>query len=430
MDTIGLKPLIERLYPICRSITGNGVRETLGILSELLPLEIIEVPSGTKAFDWTVPDEWNIRDAWIENEDGERVVDFQNSNLHVLNYSIPVDRRVGLRELNEHLYSLPEQPDLIPYRTSYYAEKWGFCLSHRVRESLSDQTYHVKIDADRSPGSLTYAECVIDGQIDEEVVLYTHICHPSLCNDNLSGIAILAALGRRMLEWPRPRYRYRLVFAPGTIGSIVWLSENRTTLDRISHGLVLGLLGDDAHHSYKRTRSGTSEIDKIVEYVLAQTEEEYEVVPFSPYGYDERQFGSPGINLSVGRLTRSTNGGYPEYHTSADNPDLVTEVRLRESLDVVTDVIKILDANRYFVNLEPYCEPQLGRRGLYSDTGGSPIASRESAMLWLLNQSDGCNSLLDIAQASGVDIRDLAAVAEELVSAQLLEEKVTPKGGI
>jgi len=416
-------PLVEALYPLCRSITGNGVRQSLEILGSWLPLEVTEVPSGTQAFDWTVPDEWNVREAWIEDPQGRRIVDFRDSNLHVLNYSMPVDTEVSRATLDEHLHSLPDHPDWIPYRTSYYAEQWGFCVPHRLRESLAEGRYRVHIDAEHAPGSLTYAECLVPGELDREILLYTHTCHPSLCNDNLSGMAVAAAAGARLLAGRKPRHSVRLVFGPGAIGSIVWLSRNRERLDRIAHGLVIGLLGDEAPFTWKRSRRGKAEVDRVAEHILGRRSAENRVINFSPYGYDERQFGSPGIDLPVGRLTRSVNGGYPEYHSSADNLDLVTEERLAESVEVVTEIVQTLDANRYFVNQEPYCEPQLGRRGLYRTTGGSGIPDRESAMLWLLNQSDGENCLLDIAEKSGIGFDSIAAMAEELREAGLLAEK-------
>lgn len=418
-----LMDLIRRLYPICRSITGDGVRRTLEEVRAWLPLEMHEVPTGTQAFDWTVPNEWNIRDACIETMDGQRVVDFQASSLHVLNYSCPVDTVVDRETLDEHLNSLPEHPDRIPYRTSYYTERWGFCLTHRQREALREPRYRVKVDATLEPGSLTYGECLIPGRESREVLIYTHVCHPSLCNDNLSGIAVAAALGRALAAQASRRFSYRLVFAPGTIGSIVWLSRNQARLGRIAHGLVLGLLGDAAPHTYKRTRAGDREVDRIVEHVLERRPARNEVLDFSPYGYDERQFGSPGINLPVGRLTRSVNGGYPEYHTSADNLELVSESRLEESVELVLEILDALEHNRRYVNLSPCCEPQLGKRGLYRSTGGEQIEDRESAMLWVLNQSDGEHSLLDIARKSGIKLESLAHVAAELVEAELLQQK-------
>ncbi len=422
-SALDMMALIRELYPICRSITGNGVRRTLEIVGRYLPLETFEVPSGTPAFDWTVPDEWNIRDAFIADMEGRKLVDFGDSTLHVLNYSVPVDAVIDRESLEQHLYSLPEHPDRIPYRTTYYSRKWGFCLPHRLREQLTDPQYRVKIDSSLEPGTLTYAECFIPGETDREILLYTHVCHPSLCNDNLSGIAVATALGRRLLDGGRRRFGCRIVFGPGTIGSIVWLSQNRERLGKVAHGLVIGLLGDAAPHTYKRTRDGDCDIDRVAEYVLTQMDTDHRIIDFSPYGYDERQFGSPGIRLPVGRLTRSVNGGYDEYHSSADDLDIVSEERLASSVEIVAEMLDVLDMNRCYENLQPWCEPQLGKRGLYRDTGGSQIADRESAMLWLLNQSDGAHTLLDIAQRSGIGIRSLAAVAAELEAADLLAER-------
>ena len=415
-----LLDLVRRLYPICRSITGEGVRESLRILEDWVPLDIVEVSSGTKVFDWVVPDEWSIRSAYIEAMNGDRIVDFSNHNLHVLNFSEPIDSMVGRTELENHLHSIKEHPDWIPYRTSYYSRQWGFCLSDNQRRSLKGDKFHVFVDADRRPGSLTYGELRVPGRTDREVILYTHICHPSLCNDNLSGMAVLASFGKALIEGNRRDYTYRLIFAPGTIGSITWLARNEQRLGRIRHGLVVGLLGDDAPFTYKQTRYGNAEIDEIVEYVLSKNNSQNRVIEFSPYGYDERQFGSPGINLPVGRLTRSVNGAYPQYHTSADDLSILSEQRLMESQRILHEVVETLENNKRYVNLQPYCEPQLGKRGLYRETGGGHIEDRESAMLWLLNQGDGRTPLLDIAKKANIDFRSLVSVAEELESYKLL----------
>lgn len=415
--------LIRQLYPICRSITGDGVRESLKILGESLPLDLYEIPTGTAVFDWNVPNEWNVREAYIETMAGDRVLDFADHNLHLMSYSCPIEAIVDREELDGHLHSIPEHPGWIPYRTSYYTENWGFCLTQHQRDALGDPRYKVKIDTELKAGSLSYAECWIPGRSDREVLLYTHVCHPSLCNDNLSGIAVLCTLGQLLLAQPSRRYSYRLVFAPGTIGSITWLSQNQSNLQRIEHGLVLGLLGDDAPHTFKKTRSGDAEIDRIASYVLSKRSDRNRILDFSPYGYDERQFGSPGINLPVGRLTRSVNGGYPQYHSSADNLDIVSEQRLQESVDVAMEILNSLEENHCYQNLEPYCEPQLGKRGLYRATGGAQLAERETAMLWLLNQADSKTSLLEIAEKSGQSLHALAEVADELKTAGLLGEK-------
>lgn len=411
--------LIERLFPICRSLTGGGVRATLAVIGESLPLAVHEVPSGTRVYDWTVPDEWNIRDAFIKNRDGQRVVDFQSNNLHVMSYSAPVHATLSRRELEAHLHSLPEHPDRVPYRTSYYAEGWAFCLSHRQRQSLGDGDYEVAIDSTLAPGSLSYGECVLPGSTDEEVLFYTHTCHPSLANDNLSGIAVCTFLARWLADRPR-RYTYRFVFGPGTLGSLVWLSRNEARLDRIRYGLVAVLLGDGGPLRYKCTRHGSAAIDRIVKRALVASARPHAIEPFSPFGYDERQFGSPGFDLPVGRLSRSANGGYPEYHTSADDLSVVSPQALAESLSACMTVVAGIEGHRCFRNLEPKGEPQLGRRGLYRREGGAALPERELAMLWILTLSDGAHSLDDVAEASGLEPEFLSEVARDLVGAGLL----------
>jgi aminopeptidase-like protein len=411
---------IEALYPICRSITGNGVRQSLRLLQSTVPLEMHEVPTGTQVFDWTVPKEWNIRDAYIENSAGERVVDFRQCNLHVLNYSIPVRRKMPLAELKPHIFTLPETPDWIPYRTSYYRETWGFCLSQRRLENMEDGQYQVCIDSTLEPGHLTYGEYQIRGTTDDEVLISCHSCHPSLCNDNLSGMTVAACLGR-LLEGVSLRYSYRFLWIPGTIGSITWLALNEATLPRIKHGLVLSCIGDPGSFTYKRSRRGNAEIDRVVEHLLRHSGREFQVVEFSPYGYDERQYCSPGINLPVGCFMRTPNGRYPQYHTSADDLSLVTPYSLGESLQQLLQVIQVLEENGRYFNLNPKCEPQLGRRGLYRQMGGiKDAAAREMAMLWVLNLSDGHHDLLDIAVRSGMPFDQISQAADALKEAGLL----------
>ena len=316
-QTIGgdIYRFMSEMYPICRSITGEGLRQTLRLIGKRIPLEIHEVPSGTAVFDWVVPKEWNIKDAYIRNSRGEKVVDFQKSNLHVVNYSIPVHRRISLAELKSHLFALPDHPDWIPYRTSYYKEDWGFCLTHNQLLALKDDEYEVCIDATLEPGALSYGECYLRGETTDEVLITTHICHPSLCNDNLSGIAI-ATLLAKLLSGFQLRHSYRFLFIPATIGSITWLCQNESKLPNIKHGLVLTLLGDPGRSTYKKSRSGNAAIDHAAAHVLKHSGADDSVVEFHPYGYDERQFCSPGFNLPVGCLMRSPNGGFPEYHTS------------------------------------------------------------------------------------------------------------------
>lgn len=393
--------LAERLFPICRSITGKGVRRSLQILQEYLPLEVEEVPSGTPAFDWTVPREWNVREAWVKGPAGGKVIDFQQHNLHLLSYSVPVHRRLSLSELKAHLFTLPAQPDLIPYRTSYYEENWGFCLPHRQYEALPEGEYEVFIDSSLEEGHLTYGAYFLPGETEEEVLFSAHICHPSLANDNLSGISLLAFLAQELQKKPR-RYSYRFLFIPGTIGAITWLSRNEDKTHNIRHGLVASLLGDPGGFTYKRSRRGNAEIDRAAEHVLKHSGHPYQIIDFIPYGYDERQFCSPGFNLPVGSLTRSPFATFPEYHTSADNLSFIQPRCLEESLEVYLRIAEVLEGNARYQNLNPKCEPQLGRRGLYDAIGGdSDGKALQMAMLWVLNLSDGTHSLLDIAERAG-----------------------------
>jgi len=416
-----LYEMVSALYPICRSITGDGVRKSLRLLQGTVPLELHEVPSGSQVFDWIVPMEWNIRDAYIKNPTGQRVVDFRRSNLHVLNYSVPIHRTMSLAELRPHLFTLPETPDWIPYRTSYYRETWGFCLSHHQLEAMTDGEYEVCVDSTLESGHLTYGEYRIQGATDDEVLISCHSCHPSLCNDNLSGMATAAGLAR-LLGVASLRYSYRFLWVPGTIGSITWLARNEAVLPRIKHGLVLSCLGDDGPFNYKRSRRGNADVDRAVEHVLRHSEHNFEVVDFTPYGYDERQYCSPGINLPVGCFMRTPNGRYPQYHTSADDLDLITPAALGESLRQLLRVIQVFEKNGHYMNLNPKCEPQLGRRGLYRQMGGVKDASaREMAMLWVLNLSDGQHDLLDIAARSGIPFGQISLAVDALHSCGLLE---------
>lgn len=413
--------LAAELYPICRSITGAGVRQTLEILRRSIALEVEEVPSGTPVFDWTVPKEWNIRDGYVKGPDGRRVIDFRRSNLHVMGYSVPVRARMGLDELRPHLFSRPDLPDVIPYRTSYYTETWGFCLSHRQLEGMADGEYEVVIDASLEPGSLTYGEYRLPGASDDEVLLSCHVCHPSLANDNLSGIVVATMLARTLSQRPR-RYSYRFLFIPGTIGSITWLARNEARVPRIKHGLVLAGVGDRGGFTYKKSRRGTAEVDRAAAYVLRQASRSSSVIEFSPYGYDERQFCSPGFDLPVGCLMRTPFGQYPEYHTSGDDLAFLAPDSLSESLAVCLDIVDVLEHDVRYVNQNPKCEPQLGRRGLYRSTGGQlDRASRELALLWVLNLSDGRHGLLDIAERSGLPFEAIKSAADELARHGLLK---------
>ncbi|MCB1750399.1 MAG: DUF4910 domain-containing protein [Gammaproteobacteria bacterium] len=412
---------VAELYPICRSITGDGVRETLSRLGGIAPLTIHEVPSGTEVFDWTVPDEWHIRDAWVKDMRGRRVIDFQRSNLHVVNYSEPVNRRMSLAELRPHLFTLPERPDWIPYRTSYYQKNWGFCLSQNQLDALPAGEYEVCIDSSIEPGYLSYGEACIPGESIEEVLVSCHICHPSLANDNLSGIAIAAHLARQLRSLPL-RYSYRFLFIPATIGSITWLARNETVVPRIRHVLVLACLGDAGPLTYKRSRRGDSTIDRAAMHILRQ-QGEHEVFEFSPYGYDERQFCSPGFNLPAGRLSRTPHGRFPEYHTSADNLDFVQPAQLARSLVTCLQIFQVLENDRTYLNQKPFGEPHLSKYGLYDSIGGiAESPAFQLALLWVLNLSDGGCSLLDIAERSGVEFRMISRAADALASHGLLRE--------
>lgn len=423
MDDVGvaMHQLIVELYPICRSITGDGLRETLARIQAHIPLTLHEVPSGTQVFDWTVPKEWNIRDAYIKNGNGERVVDFNNSNLHVVNYSAPVHEHVSLATLKEHLFTLPDHPDWIPYRTSYYAERWGFCLSHNQFLELGDEAYEVCIDSSLEDGSLTYGEYYIEGATQDEVLISCHACHPSLCNDNLSGVALATFLAKYLRSLTL-RYSYRFVFVPATIGSITWLSRNEQHMSNIKHGLVVANVGDPGHCTYKKSRRGDAEIDKIVTHVLKHSGEQHELTDFDPYGYDERQYCSPGFNLPVGCFSRTSYGRFPEYHTSADNLDFVQPAYLADSFTKCLAIIQTLEHNNVYCNQNPHCEPQLGKRGLYRSIGGQAEAGiNELALLWVLNMSDGNHSLLDIAERSGLAFESIQRAADALIACELLK---------
>ena len=428
MQAAELCPLMRALYPICRSITGEGVRRTLDLVEEWIPLQRTEVPTGTKVFDWEVPNEWNVRDAYIAGPEGRRLVDFRAHNLHLVSYSAPVRRSMTLEELKPHLHSLPDRPDWIPYRTSYYREHWGFCLRHRDLERLGPGPFEVVVDSTLAPGSLTYAECVVPGRTKGEAIVFTHICHPSLANENLTGIGAAAALAREMLKGAPPRLTWRFIFAPATIGSLTWLSRNEERLDRVRAGLVIGLLGDKGPLTYKRSRRGDCGTDRAAAQVLRGVPCA-RMVDFAPFGYDERQFCSPGINLPMGRLTRSPNGEYPEYHSSGDDLDIVQPAALAESLRTLARLIAVLDENRLLVNLSPKGEPRLGKRGLYGSLGGVPPGDFEHALLWVLNLSDGAHDLVSVAERSGLDFTLIANAAAALEEAGLARSDEQPPSG-
>lgn len=419
-----LHALLTELYPIPRSLTGDGVRQTLRLLRErLLPdLRLHEVPSGTPVLDWTVPAEWRLRDAYVATAAGERVIDWRAHNLHVLGYSQPVQGWFGLDELRPHLHSLPAQPTLIPYRTSYYHPNWGFCLSQQQLDALDEPLYEVCIDAELDPnGSLTYGELLLPGEVEDEVLISCHVCHPSLANDNLSGIVVAAQLAAELSQRPH-RLSYRFLFVPGTIGSITWLSRQTPEgLARIRHGLVATLLGGPGGFCYKRTRLGRAAIDRVVAHVLQAGGYAHELRDFVPYGYDERQYCSPGFDLPVGCLSRTPHGEFPEYHTSADNCQFVRPEQLAESLELYRQVLAVLEGNQRYQNLRPYGEPQLGRRGLYGAVKGQGNPREaEMALLWVLSYADGQHDLLAIAERSQLPFAALRRAADQLLAADLL----------
>ena len=415
------------LYPICRSITGEGVRETLRAIRKRIPLEMHEVPSGTKVFDWTVPQEWNVFDAYIMNQEGKRVVDFKAHNLHLMSYSSPVRKKMPLAELRPHLFTLPDHPEWIPYRTSYYKENWGFCLRHTDLERLPDDEYDVVIDSSLQPGSLTYGEFYVPGEISDEILVSCHVCHPSMCNDNLSGITVAVKLAETIAMRQR-RYSYRFLFIPGTIGSITWLAQNEQTVSRIKHGIVLTGVGDEGNITYKKSRQGNAEIDRAMAHVLRHSGETYTIIDFFPYGYDERQYCSPGFDLPVGCFMRAPHGQYPEYHSSADNLGFVKTESLVQSYGRCLEVLELLEGNRAYMNQNPKCEPQLGRRGLYRAVAGQQEKQwTELALFWVLNASDGHHTLLDIAERADLPFRKIQSAADALLEVGLLKECPRPR---
>jgi aminopeptidase-like protein len=418
------------IYPICRSLTGAGVRQTLDHLAGHIALDVHEVPTGAQVLDWTIPREWTIRDAYIKNERGEKVVDIKTSNLHVLNYSRPVHETLPLAALKEHVFSLPDQPDLIPYRTSYYAENWGFCMAHNQLSALPDGLYEAVIDSSLNDGSLTYGDYLHKGETEEEILLSAHICHPSLANDNCSGLALLTHLAERLAPL-KTRYSYRFLFAPGTIGAIAWLARNEDRVARIRHGLVLSCVGDGGGPTYKKSRRGDAVIDRAMAHVLADAGETASVIDFFPYGYDERQFCSPGFNLPVGLFQRSQFGTFPEYHTSADNLDFIRPIHLASSYRMIVEALDILERDWRPVSAAPKGEPQLGKRGLYDAVGGDPEApAKRMAFLWILNLADGRHSLLDMAERAKLRFSVVADAADLLEKSGLLvrEGRTEPAG--
>ncbi len=435
---------MEMLYPINRSITGEGVRKTLRLIQKKIDLKIFEISSDTQVFDWTIPNEWNIQDAYIMNSANKKILDYNESNLHVLQYSTPIKQKISLNELKKHIFTLPEQPNIIPYVTSFYSENWGFCMKHNEFLKLDDEEYFVCIDSNHKKGHLTYGEYFIKGNVDEEILISTYVCHPSLCNDNLSG-PILTTFLAEFLSKFQLHYSVRFLFIPETIGAITWLSINEQNVKNIAHGLVATCLGDSGISTYKKSRDGDNIIDKIVEEVLIESGEEYKILDFWPSGSDERQFCSPGFNLPIGSLMRTPYDMFDEYHTSADNLSfmrkdclansllkyLLVIFKLEEKYEGFKQKRKILETKKsvkndpVFVNLFPKCEPQLGKRGVYENIGGvkeQDTLKQKKAIQWILNLSDGTHSLHDVEKKSGLDYTLLTDVSNILIDKKLLSK--------
>ncbi|SMC50630.1 DUF4910 domain-containing protein [Janibacter indicus] len=410
---------VRRLRPHLRSLTGDGVRATLDVIADELPIERHSVPSGSRACDWVVPDEWNVAAAHVTHVDGRRVVDLADHDLHLVGYSVPVRERMDLAALRPHLHTLPEHPDWIPYRTTYYHRDWGFCLTQRVLDSLDEGPYDVVVDSRLETGELVWGELVVPGESEDEVLVSSHLCHPSMANDNLSGLAVAVELARQVRALPSRRLTYRFVFAPGTIGSLVWLEHRADVLPRVRHGLVLTGVGGPGPLVYKRSRHGDRSIDRAAAHVVARRRGE--IRDYTPWGYDERQYNSLGFDLPVGRLTRTPHGEYPEYHTSADDLDLLSGDHLEEAVQALLEIVEVIEHDGLHRNLLPRGEPQLGRRGLYPTTGGQTADDAVMAMLWVLALADGRTSLLEIAERADTDFGVVRAAARRLLDAGVLE---------
>ena len=415
---IELEKYFDRLWPINRSLTGNGNRETLKILSELIDLEITEVPSGTVCFDWTVPPEWNVKEAWIKDSKGNKIIDFVKNNLHLLGYSIPTNQKLLLSELKKNIYTLPSQPELIPYLTSYYEERWGFCMSHNQLSTLQEEEYEVFIDSYLDyNGSMTVGDAILKGNSDREILFSTYICHPSMANNELSGPLATSFIFQELKNKKDRFYNYRFVFIPETIGSIYYLYKHGELLKaKLDAGFVINCIGDSGDFTYKRSRQGCSLADKCAEILLKQTEERFNIEDFFPDGSDERQYCSPGFNLPVGSLMRTRYGKYPEYHTSGDNKDFISFESMEESILKYLDMIDVLENNFKYKNIMPYCEPQLGKRGLYPTLGSQKgTTAFVDAMMWILNLADGANDLICISEKSKIPIQKLIPVVKILM---------------
>lgn len=416
-----LRDLLETLFPLHRTHAGPGLRATLAHIGSIIPLEVHEVPSGTRVFDWVVPQEWRVREAWVADSSGHRVIDYASSNLHIVGHSLPIDARLTRDELLEHIHTRPDRPDVIPYRTAPYREEWGFCARHSLLDELTDDAYDVRIDADRFDGSMSYGEAVFPGATANEIVITTHACHPSLASDNTSGLAVTTLLAAAVASRPRRRHTFRFLFVPGTIGSIAWLAANRDRLGAIRHGIVVAGVGDPGRHTYQQTFAGDAVVDRAMALALRDRDEPHRIQPFTPWGYDERQFNSPGFRLPFGRLSRTPHQSYPEYHTSADDLDFVQDESLVGTLGLLADVVDILETDRPLHSTSPYGEPRLSDRGLMSPVGGrTAVTAEEHVRLWVMAMADGLHGPLDIAERSGLPFASVAAATAELEGVGLL----------
>ena len=418
--------LCDKLFPICRSITGDGVRKTLAILREIVPeMTVHEVPSGTAVFDWTVPKEWNIRDGWIKNSRGEKILDFQKTNLHVVGYSLPVDQKVTLDELLPLIYTQPDQPDAIPYVMSYYEERYGFCMTQRQKDALSNDTYHIYIDSTLQAGSLTYGEILIPSTEggDDEIFLSTYVCHPSMANNELSGPAVTIHLAKAILAQKKRRYGYRLIFIPETIGAITYLSRHLPTMkEKIRAGFNISCVGDDRTYSYVASRYGNTLADRAAKNVLSFRCPTYKSYSFLQRGSDERQYNAPGVDLPVCGVCRSKYGTYPEYHTSKDDMTLISPEGLQGAYEVYADILEALEENRTY-QITCFGEPQLGKRGLYATISQKNFYGKQHALMDFIAYADGQNDLIAISDRIGVPVKELLPIVEKLRQSGLLTEK-------
>lgn len=426
MQKIGQRmyDLAERMFPICRSITGNGLRKSLEIIREELPeIKITEVPTGTQVFDWTVPKEWNISDGWIRTKQGETIVDFNETNLHVVGYSVPVHKTVSREELLEHVYTIPEQPDWIPYVTSYYKERWGFCMTERQKQTLTDDEYEVMIDSTLEDGSLTYGELVLKGDTEDEILITTYLCHPSMANDELSGPCVQTELVKYLKSLPKRRYTYRFVWNPETIGSIAYLSKNLETMQQhVKAGFVLSCVGDNRAYSMISSKYADTLADRVLENVLKFHDPAYKRFSFLERGSDERQYGSAGVDLPVCGFCRSKYQQFPEYHSSADNMDLISPEGLQGAYEVMVKVINALE-NNYHYQMLCKCEPQLGKRGLYPTISKKGSNYSVRTMQHLIAYADGRNDLIGISNILNTSVEELISLKDKLMEHQLLAIK-------